>query len=53
MIKDPIVEEIRTNRQHLAEKLNYNIKDIVANAKMRQSTSKFHLVSFAKKTSKP
>ena len=56
MNQDPIVEEIRANRRKLAEKLNFDVKKIVADAKSRQTSSGHRLVSFAsqrKKAARP
>ena len=42
--KDPIVEEIRKFRDRLAARLNYNIKEIIDDAKKRQDSSGLKIV---------
>ena len=39
MIRDPIVEEVRRVREHLAAKYAFDLKAIVAAAKKRQQRS--------------
>jgi hypothetical protein len=48
MWKDPIVEEVRSIREKLAEAHGFDIRKIMADAKSRQGTSGHPLVSFAK-----
>jgi hypothetical protein len=48
MWKDPIVEEIRSIRERLAEAHGFDIRKIMADAKARQGTSGHPVVSFAK-----
>lgn len=53
MWKDPIVEEVRSIREKLAERHNFDIRKIMADAKARQGTSGHPLVSFAKGKQSP
>lgn len=46
MFKDPVVAEVRKNREILAAKFNYNIKDIISDAQNRQNKSKRKTVFF-------
>jgi len=46
MTSDPIVEEVRNARRKLAEKCQFDIRKIIADAKSREATSGHHLVSF-------
>ncbi len=39
MWKDPIVEEVRANRTKIAEKLGFDIRRIIADARSRQKLS--------------
>jgi len=48
MWKDPIVEEVRSIREKLAESHGFDIRKIVAAAKAKQGKSGHPLVSFAK-----
>jgi hypothetical protein len=48
MWKDPIVEEVRSIREQLAEACGFDIRRIVADAEGKQRTSGHRLVSFAK-----
>lgn len=52
MNQDPIVEEIRANRRKLAEKFDFDVKKIVADAELRQTSSGHRLVSFASQQKK-
>ena len=52
MNQDPIVEEVRANRRKLAEKFDFDVKKIVADAKSRQTSSGHRLVSFASQQKK-
>ena len=52
MWKDPIVQEVRKIREANAEKFNYNIKNIVEDARKRQKASIHRVVSFAIKQQK-
>ncbi|MCL0065335.1 hypothetical protein M1N79_00375 [Dehalococcoidia bacterium] len=49
MSKDTIVQEVREIREANAEKFNYNIKNIVEDARRRQEISNHRVVSFAMK----
>lgn len=46
MTSDPIVEEVRNARRKLAEKCQFDIRKIIADAKSREETSGHRLVSF-------
>ena len=46
MKSDPIVEEVRAVRHKLAEKFQFDVRRIFADAKSREATSGHHLVSF-------
>lgn len=48
MWKDPIVEEVRSIREKLAEAHGFDIRKIMEDAKARQGTSGHPLVSFVK-----
>ncbi len=50
MKPDPIVEEVRNARRKLAEKCQFDIRKIFAEAKSREATSGHHLVSFVQST---
>jgi len=45
MWKDPIVEEVRSQRTKIAEKFRFDIRRIVADAQSRQKTSGQAVVS--------
>jgi hypothetical protein len=47
MTRDPIVEEIRRNRQELAARLKFDLKAIIADAQKRQRGHGKRVVSFA------
>ena len=47
MWKDAIVQEVRKIREANAEKFNYNIMDIIEEARKRQKASNHRVVSFA------
>lgn len=47
MKPDPIVEEVRNARRKLAEKCQFDVKRIFADAKSREVTSGHRLVSFS------
>jgi len=47
MKTDPIVEEVREARRKLAEKFQFDLRKIFADAKSRETTSGHRLVSFA------
>ncbi len=49
MWKDPIVQEVRKIREANAEKLKYNIRKIVEDARKRQQKTDHHVVSFVLK----
>jgi hypothetical protein len=53
MNEDPIVAEIRANRKKIAQKYNFNIKEIVDAARFRQKSSKHTLVPLAANKNKP
>ena len=46
MFQDPIVEEVRTIREQLAAKFDFDIRKIIEDAQRRQATSKARIVSF-------
>ncbi len=48
MFKDPIVEEVRKIREELAEKANFDLEEIFAQALKRQKESKTSTVSYSK-----
>jgi hypothetical protein len=50
MWKDPIVEEVRKNRQALAAKFGFDIRAIVEDAMKRQETSGHRVVDLSKKS---
>jgi len=52
MWKDPIVEEVRSHREKLAEKFDFDVHKIVADAQSRQSSSGHPLVSTPKAVKK-
>ena len=52
MTEDPIVEEIRRNRQQLARRFDYDLRAIVADARKRQSAHGKKVVSFARTNKK-
>ena len=52
MWKDPIVEEVRNVREANAKKFNYDIKNIVENARKKQRASDRRVVSFIMKQKK-
>ena len=47
MKSDPIVDEVREARRRLAEKQQFDVRRIFADAKSREASSGHHLVSFA------
>jgi hypothetical protein len=47
MKADPIVAEVRKNREQLAERCGFDVKRLIAEAKSRQASSGHHLVSFS------
>ncbi|MEI8206678.1 MAG: hypothetical protein WCG03_07360 [Kiritimatiellales bacterium] len=47
MKTDPIVEEVRETRRKQAEKFQFDLRKIFADAKSREATSGHRLVSFA------
>ncbi len=53
MWKDPIVKEVRKIREANAAKFNYNIKNIVEDARRRQKALNHRVVSFVIKQQKP
>jgi len=48
MAKDPIIDEIRRHRKEIAEKFDYDLRAIVADARKRQKTRGKKVVSFAR-----
>lgn len=48
MIHDPIVDEVRTIREELSARFNFDIRKIVEDAQRRQATSQSRVVSFQK-----
>ena len=53
MWKDPIVEEVRSIREKLAESHGFDIRKIIADAKARQGTSGHPLVVLRKGQTAP
>lgn len=49
MWKDPIVQEVRRMREANAKKFNYNIENVVVDARKKQKASNRRVVSFATK----
>jgi len=47
MKTDPIVDEVREARHKLAEKQQFDVRKIFADAKSRETSSGHNLVSFA------
>ena len=47
MWNDPIVKEVRNIREANAKKFNYNIKNIVEDARKKQKASSHRVISFA------
>ncbi len=48
MTKDPIIDEIRCHRKEIAEKFDYDLGTIVADARKRQKAGRKKVVSFAR-----
>ena len=48
MAKDPIIDEVRKNRQEIAERFGYDLRAIIADAKKRQKTHGKKVVSLAR-----
>jgi len=48
MSKDPIVDEVRKNRQEIAEQFDYDLRAIIADAKKRQRTRGKKVVSLVR-----
>jgi len=46
--KDPIIDEIRKNRQEIAEQFGYDLRAIVADARKRQKAGGKTVVSFTR-----
>lgn len=44
MFHDPIVEEVRAIRERLAAQFNFDIREIIADARRRQATSAARIV---------
>ena len=51
MIKDDVVEEVRKARQQQAAQWNFDLKAILADAKLRQKRSGHRIISFITKKS--
>ena len=49
MMKDEVVEQVRQVREQQAAKLNFDLKDILADARRRQKDSGHRIVSFVSK----
>lgn len=48
MFRDPIVEEVRTIREELAARFDFDIGKIVEDAQKRQASSQARVISFQK-----
>jgi len=48
MSKDPIIDEVRRNRKEIAERFNYDLRAIIADAQKRQKAHGRRVVSFAR-----
>ena len=48
MTKDPIIDEIRRHRKEIAEKFDYDLRAIIADAHKRQKTGRKKVVSRAR-----
>ena len=48
MAKDPIIDEIRRNRKEIAERFDYDLRAIIADAQKRQRARGKKVVSFAR-----
>jgi hypothetical protein len=48
MARDPIVEEIRRNRQELAKRFDYDLRSIIEDARKRQEAGGKTVVSFTR-----
>jgi hypothetical protein len=46
--KDPIIDEIRRNRKEIAERFDYDLRAIIADAQKRQRARGKKVVSFAR-----
>jgi hypothetical protein len=52
MAKDPIVDEIRRNRQEIAKRFGYDLRAIIADAKRRQMAHGKKVVSLSRSRKK-
>jgi len=52
MAKDPIIDEVRKNRQEIAEQFGYDLRAIITDAKKRQKTRGKKVISLAQKGKK-
>jgi ribosomal protein L14 len=50
MLRDPILDEIRCNREEQAVKHGFEVKAILVDARRRQRRSKRRIVSFVQPT---
>lgn len=48
MAKDPIIDEVRRNRKEIAEKFDYDLRAIIADARKRQKARGKKVVSLAR-----
>ncbi len=48
MAKDPIIDEIRRHRREIAEKFDYDLRAIIADARRRQKAQGKKVVSLAR-----
>ncbi len=48
MTKDPIIDEIRRHRKEIAEKFDYDLRAIIADARKHQKTRGKKVVSFVR-----
>jgi hypothetical protein len=48
MARDPIIDEMRRHRQEIAERFNYDLRAILADARKRQNTHGQKVVSLAR-----
>ena len=53
MFHDPIVEEVRTIREQLAARFDFDIRKIVEDAQRRQAVSKSRIVAFERPKKAP
>jgi hypothetical protein len=48
MVKDPIIDEIRKNRQEIAKQFDYDLRAIIADARKRQKMHGKKVVSLVR-----